>query len=307
MFQIPRCRVIPLPDHQVAFEVDRRERLRWHFGPQYPRPFFFPLLGPSGATLTRMGHPGAQNHDHHRSIWFAHNKVLGIDFWSENTPARIVQQMWLVYDDDDEARMACRLAWLDGHDPRPLLEQDVIASVIPFARDEVLVEIQTSFTPTAERLEFGQTNFGFLAVRVANSIAVHFGGGELTSSEGLRSEPDLFGRPARWMDYSGPVLSTQGEQLVEGITYFDHPRNPGHPVSWHVRADGWMGSSPCMHAPIEITRERPLSLSYLLHAHGGEVDADRALQVARLFADRPALEIVRASQPHRQFEIRVRP
>ncbi len=35
-----------------------------------------------------MGHPGAPNHDHHRSIWFAHNKLLGIDFWSDRTRQR---------------------------------------------------------------------------------------------------------------------------------------------------------------------------------------------------------------------------
>ena len=30
-----------------------------------------------------MGHPGAPDHDHHRSVWFAHFKVLGIDFWGD--------------------------------------------------------------------------------------------------------------------------------------------------------------------------------------------------------------------------------
>ena len=56
----PRCTLIPLPEHQVAFQVDGAERLRWHFGPQYPRPFFYPLIGPaSGLSVTRMGHPGA--------------------------------------------------------------------------------------------------------------------------------------------------------------------------------------------------------------------------------------------------------
>ena len=34
--QIPRCEVIPLPNHQVSFQVDSIERLRWHYGPEYP-------------------------------------------------------------------------------------------------------------------------------------------------------------------------------------------------------------------------------------------------------------------------------
>jgi hypothetical protein len=68
----PRCQVVPLPGKQVAIGIDGRECLRWHGGDGAPRPFFFPLIGPSGLPLTRMGHPGAPNHDHHRSIWFAH-------------------------------------------------------------------------------------------------------------------------------------------------------------------------------------------------------------------------------------------
>jgi hypothetical protein len=70
--QLPRCCALALPDHQVSLQIDGIERLRWHFGPSYPRPFFYPLVGPSGASLTRIGHPGAPNHDHHRSVWFAH-------------------------------------------------------------------------------------------------------------------------------------------------------------------------------------------------------------------------------------------
>ena len=61
-----------MPDNQVSLQIDGEERTRWHFDAKYPRPFFYPLIGPSGDTLTRMGHPGAQNHDHHRSVWWAH-------------------------------------------------------------------------------------------------------------------------------------------------------------------------------------------------------------------------------------------
>jgi hypothetical protein len=155
-YTVPRCQVIPQADHQVAFLIDGRERLRWHHGPSYPRPFFYPLLGPSGSSLTRMGHPGAPNHDHHRSVWFAHNKVLGIDFWSDSTEARIRQQHWLAYaDGDEEAAMAVQLGWYDGHDPQPLVEQELIAAVRPGGEGETLLELQASFRPRAESLEFG--------------------------------------------------------------------------------------------------------------------------------------------------------
>jgi hypothetical protein len=293
---------VPLPEHQAAFQIDGVERLRWHFGPQYPRPFFYPLLGPSGTPLTRMGHPGAENHDHHRSVWFAHHKVLGINFWGDQSPARIRQLNWLVYEDgDEEAVMAAQLAWYDGHDPQELLTQELVAAVQPLNDGEWLLTLQATFTPRADSLEFGQTNFGFLAVRVAKHISEHFGGGRLTNSAGATGEPAIFGKPATWMDYSGPCPVGDG---WEGITYLDHPANPGHPAHWHVREDGWMGASVCMHGPVTTTAQRPLVLRYRLHIHRGEINPARANELAAQFAAAPRYEVLRSQQKHRQYEIR---
>ena len=303
-YKFPRCRVEPLADHQVSFVIDETERLRWHFGPSYPRPFFFPLLGPAGSPLTRMGHPGASNHDHHRSVWFAHQKVLGIDFWSDNTAARIRQKNWLVFEDgDDEAVMAVLLGWYDGHDPQELLEQEVIAAVRPGPEGETFLELQSTFRPKAESLEFGKTNFGFLAVRLAKSIAEYFGGGRLTNSARKTGEPAIFGQPAHWMDYSGPVHGADGKETVEGITYFDHPNNPGQPTRWHVREDGWMGASPCMDQPQVTTHKKPLVVRYLLHAHRGEVDPTRADKLLAEFAKRPGYSVARSKAKHQQHEL----
>ncbi len=300
-YQFPRCRILPLPDHQVSFEINAQERLRWHFGPSYPRPFFYPLVGPSGGSLTRMGHPGAANHDHHRSVWFAHHDVHGVDFWSDRTEARIRQKQWLCYGDgDDEAVMGTLLGWYGGEDGGELMEQELIAAVRPGDDGETLVEFQATFRPKAEMLELGKTNFGFLAVRVAKHISAHFGGGELTNSDGVRGEPQVFGQPARWMDYSGPSHSGG----VEGITYFDHPANLGFPSHWHVREDGWMGASLCMQGPRVTTREQPLVLRYLLHAHSRDIKAERAGGIADEFARAKGFGVERSNAKHQHYEVR---
>lgn len=299
-FSFPRCQVLPLPDHQVSFQVEGLERLRWHCGPSYPRPFFYPLPGPSGHPLTRMGHPGAPNHDHHRSIWFAHARVMGNDFWSDQSPARIRQKTWLHYQDgDEEAVLAVLLGWHDGHGARELLEQELVAAVRPAPEKEILVELQATFRPTAETLEFGKTNFGFLAVRVAKNLSAYFGGGQITSSAGARGETAIFAKPARWMDYSGPVPGGGSE----GVTYFDHPGNPGYPAHWHVREDGWMGASVCLTDPVITTRRQPLLLRYLLYAHRGEAPLDRIERIGREFATRPRFVVTRAVVKHQEYLI----
>ncbi len=76
-YQVPNVQIVAQPDDQVSFQLAGQEKLRWHFSDRYPRPCFFPVLGPSGRSLTRMGHPAAPNHDQHRSFWFSHREVGG--------------------------------------------------------------------------------------------------------------------------------------------------------------------------------------------------------------------------------------
>ncbi len=94
------------------------------------------------------------------------------------------------------------------------------------------LEIQADFQATAEGVEFRQSNFGCLGVRVAKSLSVVFGGGRITGADGNVGEAALFGQPNRWVDYSGPiyqpkaaggVTSKETEQAAEvGLTLIDH-------------------------------------------------------------------------------------
>ena len=297
----PRCQIVPLPDQRASFQIDGLEVTRWVFSAAHPRPFFFPLNGPSGESLTRMGHPGAPNHDHHQSVWFAHNKVLGIDFWSNTSLARIEQTEWLAYQDSDEqAVMGARLAWRDGHEPRPLLEQELVVAVAPLDEGQWTMEVQSRFTPTSDSLEFQKTNFGFFAVRVAKRIAEFCGSGVLTNSDGATGERAIFGKPSRWMDYSGPVRGGG----TEGVTYLDHPSNPGQPTRWHVREDGWMGASPCMLSAIETTKTDPLVLRHMLFVHRNAANMESISQQASRFAKSASWEIVKPKTRHTHSLIR---
>ena len=303
--KIPRCQVLPLPDDVASFQVDGLERTQWHFDDKYFRPFFFPFNGPSSSSLTRMGHPGAPNHDHHLSVWFAHVSVNGFNFWSNTTKARIRQKNWLSYEDgDEEAVMATSVGWYDD-ERRELMSQELVAALRPIKNGEHYLEVQSTFRPKLEKITLGKTNFGFLAVRVAKTLAVYWGGGELSNSEGQKGEKMIFGQSARWVDYSGPVAVGTGpdrKATIEGITYHDHPSNPGYPAHWHVREDGWMGASFCMLEPFEIRREKPLILRYLLHAHSGEVSAVRSDQVHDAFGQSKGFRVSKSSKPHREFE-----
>ncbi len=317
MTKIYRTRIEPLADQQFGFFIGRNEVTRWHFSDRAPRPYFFPVNGPSGVSLTRMGHPGAPNHDHHRSLWFAHNDLLGIDFWSENTTARIHQSQWYAIEDgDDRARIAWELVWNDGHDPQPLLKQNVFVTLRPLPGEAAptnwTLELQSDFRALADGLEFRQSNFGVLGLRVAKSLSVVFGDGIMTGANGAQGEPQLFGKPNRWIDYSGPIYTDEParsdnpqpvEPTLEGLTLIDHQANPGHPASWHVRSDGWIGPSLSRHDSLLVPRDKPLTCRYLLFVHAGACDPAAAQMLADQFDQSPNLRVQKGTQTHHQFEL----
>jgi hypothetical protein len=63
---VPRLQIIPCPHQQVSFEREGQEIARYHYGADLRRPCVFPVIGPSGQSLTRIGHPhDAESHSHH--------------------------------------------------------------------------------------------------------------------------------------------------------------------------------------------------------------------------------------------------
>lgn len=302
-----RCETIPDVDFRFRMRIEGRDVAVWCFDPAAPRPCFFPLLGPSGVSLTRMGHPGAPDHDHHRSVWFAHEKVMGVNFWADGTGATIRQVGWkLIEDGEERTAFAVELHWIDGHDPTPLLVQQLIAVLSSDGAGGFELELQSDWAPGGGQIELLQSSFGVLAVRVAKSISAVFGGGQLSCSEGRIGEPAIFGQTARWIDYSGPIQvwrEGKRDSVSEGITYFDHPENPSFPTRWHVRDDGWMGASLCRERGLVISSEQPLRTRYLLAAHAGAYDAERAEATYQRFAAAAAWSVVPSSRPHERFEL----
>ena len=71
-------------------------------------------------------------------------------------------------------------------------------------------------------MTLGKTPFGPIGVRMAKTIGVTDGGGRILNSAGQRNEAEAFRKPARWVDYSGPITNEQ----TAGITLMDHPANP---------------------------------------------------------------------------------
>lgn len=272
----------PLPHlHQVVFEHDGRELVRYHYDASYERPFWFPLIGPANRRVTRMAHPhDPEGHSHHNSVWVAHQKVNGVNFWEDPGPAKIVHQRIERFDDaPDQAALQTRNTWL-GPDGKAILNERRRMTVRPLNKGEWMLIVELHITPAAGDVTFGKTSFGLFATRVAKTMSVADGGGTITNSEGGVNEKAVFWKPARWMDTSGRVTADR----VNGVTVMDHPSNPNHPTLWHVRNDGWMGASFSLKGPVMLAKGKALRLLYAVLVHDGPCESSAIERHFRRFA-----------------------
>jgi hypothetical protein len=285
---VPRMQVVPQPYDQASLQCDGLELTRYHFGASLHRPFLFPIIGPSGRSLSRIGQPSDPvGHSHHNSVWIAHNDVNGENFWSDGGKGRIVHRGIEEYVDADDAASLQSLNVWKGADGNTVMNERRRVTVEPLGgndntRGEWLMTIDLEFFVEKAPATFNKSAFGPLAVRMAHSIGVRDGGGRITNSEGAINEKAVFWKPARWCDYSGAITN----DAVEGITIFDHPANPNHPTVYHVRDNGWMGTSLSFDGPRTIEVDKPLRLRYGLYVHRDLAPTDRIESQWKTFASK---------------------
>jgi len=211
------------------------------------KPIIWPIVGPTGKEMTR-GYPmrdalpsEKEDHNHHRSFWFTHGDVNGISFWHEDEKygkCGIVEQRHLgVKQNKKGVRIHTVNDWIGPEGKKQCEDR----SVYHFGSDENYRWIDATLTVTASNgtVKFGDTKEGCFGVRVAGTMRTEQeGGGTITNSDGL-TNADAWGKPAPWVDYTGPV---DGETV--GVAIFNHPKSFRFPSYWHVRTYGLFTANP---------------------------------------------------------------
>ena len=302
----PAVQVLPDANDRVWVNYNNRNLLGYCYAESYRKPFFYPVTGPSGRSVTRLGHPRdfSGGHDHHRSLWIEHEIVNDVSFETEHlhffagtdSPlvgiGRIAHRRFICQEDGPVyARLEMALDWI-SHTGETLLTETRGVRVYPLAGREQLIDFDLTFQPQVEQVTFGQSTFGILAARVAHPLEVMRGGGRILNAHGQLNEPEVHRQPAEWCDYSGPISPTE----TNGLAIFGHPDNIHHPAHWHVRDDGWMCAAPFARRAVTVRGDETLNFRFRVYVHDGDDTARIAARYAE-FA-RPPTVTESATQPN---------
>jgi hypothetical protein len=235
-----------IPDHgNLRVEIDGR-RLTEYRVDVGNKPFFFPLIGPTGESFTRAypmatvaGEERDHDHPHQRSCWLTHGKVDGVDFWSESHAAGTIKETEraVIVQGPVLARLWTRNDWIAPDGRRVCGDERRIT----FYRTTTARIVDFDFLIRADShpVVFGETKEGMFGLRVAPSMDVtKKKGGKITNAEGLTDET-AWGQASPWVDYSGPVAGT-----IVGIAILNHPDSFRYPTNWHVRPYGLFAANP---------------------------------------------------------------
>jgi len=214
-----------------------------------PHVYFYPLIGPGGMPMTRNWpmketEGEEKDHPHHRSLWYSHGAVNGVDFWSESAKAgKIVHDKFLeVKSGADSGVIRSANKWI-APDGAVTMTDERTFRVFARPNNERLFDFEVTLKAGDKDIVLGDTKEGSMAVRVNESMRLtqpkkQPGKGRIVLSTGVQGD-QTWGKRAEWCDYSGPV---NGKTV--GIAIFDHPSNPKHPTWWHVRDYGLFAANP---------------------------------------------------------------
>jgi len=274
------------------------DRVRIEFGGQLfteyifkggPKPYLYPVLSSDGTEMMRhfpmkKDVPGeVRDHPHHRSLWFTHGAVNGVDFWAEGELGKPGQtkQGQIVSEGVEHTvkggvgEIRARNKWVGPDGTVHVTDETVIRAQQLADGGRYLDYEVTLKAPKDKPVVFGDTKEGSMAIRVPlwmtpehsyspekGKRVKHEGKGTIVNAEGIKNDA-AWGKKSTWVDYHGPK-----DGKTYGVAMFDHPSNPRHPTWWHVRTYALFAANPFGKHDFENLKDQPKAGEMVIPAGG---------------------------------------
>lgn len=236
----------------IQFKAGDQLALVFNYGPDVDQPHFYPVLSPSGKSMTVQR---TEPYPHHRSFWFTdtvrlkgQRRASFYNGWYTRADTnkttgpfkdtiRMLPETFKVTPGPDGAQVATwKQVWEMDFGKTAVLDEAREVRFVPLGEQEYLQEyfLDLKFTLTAAHgdvtFESDDVHYAWPFIRMSTDFNTN-SGAMLTSSAGGKGQAGTNMKPAEWVDFSKPA---------EGLTMFSHPSNPG-PHSWLTRDYGCIG------------------------------------------------------------------
>lgn len=241
-------------------------------------PCFFPVNGPSSASVTSMRNA---NYPHHSSLFFGCDMVNGGNYWQEGLDRGQIISLRadILQAEGDKVVIENECIWTRPGAEAPI--KDIRRITITAQSKEIF---QIDFDIVMEMLmdvTILRTNHSLFSGRMDPDLAVT-NGGTMVNAEGETGEKGTFGKASPWMDYHGPRMGK-----TEGMAIMQHPSNKWYPAPWFTRDYGFFSPTP-MYWPEDpdkgtrLKKGEQVKLRYRVLIHSGDhKQADIAGQFKR--------------------------
>lgn len=236
-------------------------------------PFFYPVNGPSKASVTSMRNG---NYPHHSSLFFGCDKVNGGNYWQEGIErGQIISfRADILETGGQKVVIENECIWKRPGAEPPIKDKRII-TVTVISEDKY----QIDFNITMEMLmdvTINKTNHSLFSARMDPDLAV-INGGTIINAEGETGEKGTFGKPSAWIDYYGKRMGG-----IEGMAILQHPTNAFFPSPWFTRDYGFFSPTP-MYWPenekfTHLNKGEKIKLKYRVLVHSGDHEQAKIAQ-----------------------------
>ncbi len=228
-------------------------------------PFFYPVNGPSNASVTSMRNA---NYPHHSSLFFGCDRVNGGNYWQEGLERGQIISLRadILESGGEKAVVENECIWRRPGADAPVKDKRLITVTVP-SKDKFFIDFEVTMEMLMD-VTILKTNHSLFSGRMDPDLAV-INGGTMINAEGDKGEKDTFGKRSAWMDYYGERMGK-----MEGMAILQHPSNEWFPSPWFTRDYGFYSPTP-MYWPendeqTELKKGDQIHLRYRVIVHSGD-------------------------------------
>ncbi|WP_347838748.1 PmoA family protein [uncultured Draconibacterium sp.] len=231
-------------------------------------PFFYPVNGPSNASVTSMRNA---NYPHHSSLFFGCDKVNGGNYWQEGLERGQIVSLRadILESGTDKAIIENECIWTRPGAEAPIKDTRRISVSKPSA-DKFYLDFEITMEMLID-VTINKTNHSLFSGRMDPDLAV-INGGTMVNAEGQQGEKGddgTFGKRSPWIDCYGERMGKK-----EGMAILQHPGNAWFPSPWFTRDYGFFSPTP-MYWPenngkTKLKKGETISLRYRVIVHSGD-------------------------------------